>query len=248
MLKSRNRFGLVSLYHKYVPFDVRHRLYVLRHIKHFKQLRYKDLYPSNHGTHSLRGADRLKCIFIHIPKAAGTSISKSLFNDLTNHYTAFDYRIIFGKEDFSSYYKFAFVRNPWARLFSAYHYLKSGGWGPYEKQRAQDAFGGYEEFNDFVMSWLSHETWDTFIHFWPQYRFVSDLRGRLCIDEIFYFENIEEEFSSLCHKLKIKRPLQRANITNARLDYRDEYTPEAIDKVAKMYRKDVEMFKYTFDT
>jgi hypothetical protein len=243
-----NLFDIGSLYRKYVPFDVRHRLYVLRHIEGFKQLRHKDMYPSNLGTHSLRGADSLKCIFIHIPKAAGTSISKSLFKDLTDHHTAFEYQIIFGKRDFNSYYKFAFVRNPWARLFSAYHYLKSGGWGWYEKQRAQDAFGRYDAFNDFVISWLNRETLNTFVHFWPQSRFVSDLRGRLCVNEIFYFENIEGDFAKLCNRLKIKSTLHRVNVTNAKHDYRANYTPEAIKKVAELYQKDVEMFKYNFET
>mgnify|MGYP003150102182 FL=1 len=56
-----------------------------------------------------------KCVFVHITKTAGSSITKALGeNDNGNpHRNAFDYLKEMGEEKFKEYYKFAVVRNPW---------------------------------------------------------------------------------------------------------------------------------------
>ena len=91
-----------------------------------------------------------KCIFIHIPKAAGTSIERVFMDDLgldmdnrhalllgkntnktmgprrVSHLTAqemLDQHFI-SQELFDTYFKFAFVRHPVDRLYSIYRYRK----------------------------------------------------------------------------------------------------------------------------
>ena len=89
-----------------------------------------------------------KCIFIHIPKAAGTSIETVFLNDLkldfedkhalilgkstnlylpprvVSHLTATEMlsQHYISEELFNSYYKFSIVRNPIDRLYSTYKY------------------------------------------------------------------------------------------------------------------------------
>lgn len=70
----------------------------------------------------LPGERELGVIFTHIPKSAGTSIVDSLFGLKSRHapilrYAAYD------EQKFSDSFKFTFVRNPWSRIHSAYHYL-----------------------------------------------------------------------------------------------------------------------------
>ena len=70
--------------------------------------------------------DEHRCVFIHIPKAAGTSLTKTLFAAPSRHLQYTEYERANPKK-FKKYFKFTFVRNPYDRLFSAYSFLKKGG-------------------------------------------------------------------------------------------------------------------------
>ena len=75
-----------------------------------------------------------KFIFIHIPKNAGTSIrnsfningyDKQVVSKRYPHSTCSEIKKYCGDEIWNSYYKFSFVRNPFDRLVSFYHFHKS---------------------------------------------------------------------------------------------------------------------------
>ena len=66
--------------------------------------------------------DELQAIFFHVPKAAGTSLRRALYDSKSFHIPAIRYRIA-DAERFSNYFKFCIVRNPWDRLLSAFRYL-----------------------------------------------------------------------------------------------------------------------------
>ena len=69
-----------------------------------------------------------KCIFFHIPKTAGISVSTALFGNVKwGHRNVAFYKSHFGEKFFNSLYKFSFVRNPYDRLYSAFTFLKNGG-------------------------------------------------------------------------------------------------------------------------
>lgn len=61
------------------------------------------------------------CAFIHIPKTGGASIRKAFFKG--NHGEPYFYELPPEAEDF---FRFAFVRNPFDRLVSAFHMFTSG--------------------------------------------------------------------------------------------------------------------------
>jgi hypothetical protein len=81
-------------------------------------------------------SDSRKFIFIHIPKTGGTSIESALKDyciaeslsrpGSDTHASAISTRVLYGKEKFDKYFKFAVVRNPYERELSYFFYAAHG--------------------------------------------------------------------------------------------------------------------------
>lgn len=237
-----------EIYRAVLPFSARHKIYTMRQREELKDVRRAVTNVSSKGVFSLRRCDELRAIFVHVPKAAGTAISKAIFGDLIDHYTCPQYKIIFGRKDYARYYKFTFVRDPWARVYSAYKYLMAGGWGEYEGKRALDLIGEYSSFNEFVCNWLDSHNIERSVHFWPQHIFLSDICGSAAIDNIYRYESLDLEFARLCSVLGVDAHLEKINATpgSSAADYRDHYTSRAVDRVYALYKRDIRLLKYEF--
>ena len=233
------------IYQALVPEEYRFWFYKLRHLGEFKKLR-TTVYKSPKGDFSLRYCALHRCLPVHTPKAAGTSVAKSLFGELPYHYTATQLRVIFGRKKFNNYFKFAFVRNPWDRLYSAYSYLKGGGWNDQDRSWYMENLTDIPDFNTFVMDWLRSEKLQSHMHLKPQCDFVCDRYGKVLLDFLGYFESIREDFASIAEQLGMKKQLAHVNASKRR-DYRDIYSTVAIEKVNSLYREDIDNFGYKFD-
>lgn len=204
------------------------------------------IYPSDKGDFSLKAFDEHECIFVHITKTAGTSVARSLFSYLPYHYTAIDYRVIYGKQDFNRYFKFAFVRNPWDRLYSAYRYLKTGGWNEDDHLWAHKNIGHIDSFDRFVKEWVNSENIHKHLHFKPQHDFICDDNGRILLDYLAYFETLEKDFKYICEKLNINAQLGRHN-ANPGASYLEAYDEESRQIVSDAYADDIKLFGYNFE-
>lgn len=115
-------------------------------------------------------------VFIHVPKAAGTSISRlftsfSTYRDqeiggtpmgetlqpfykrrygLAKHSTAAEVMQVMGEQRFTKYFTFAFVRNPYTRAFSTYNYLRRQR--DHKDLRLVQAVSPLETFGDYLRS------------------------------------------------------------------------------------------------
>ncbi|RLE01334.1 MAG: hypothetical protein DRJ13_07130 [Bacteroidetes bacterium] len=198
--------------------------------------------------YTLKPFDDNQCIFIHIPKNAGQSVRNTLFeNLLPGHMKAYTYQLIFPKRIFENYYKFAFVRNPWDRLASAYMFMKGGG--AHEKDRlwSERTLTKYDSFESFVKNGLRNQEIQDWPHFRPQVDFLRGQNGMIELDFIGRFENLQQDFNHVRDHLGLSGELLFINKTKIKREpYQTYYSDESREITARVYKEDIEVFNYKF--
>lgn len=190
--------------------------------------------------------NQLKCIFVHVPKTAGTSLQETLFDfSHTGHFRWDEYRAM-DRKKFSEYYKFAFVRNPWDRVVSAYFYLSKGGRNSSDKKWADEVLSEYDDFNTFVLEWLTPQNIYTWNHFVPQTDFIFDKQDQMKVDFCGKFESLNEDFLTVSKRLGADKNLKNIN-KSSRGSYSQYYTEQTKAIVAEVYERDIRLLGYTFD-
>lgn len=190
---------------------------------------------------------QLKCIFIHIPKCAGMSVSEGLFGGEVGHRPARWFEL-YDKERFQSYFKFTFVRNPWDRLVSAFFYLKQGGMTPQDKTWAGRHLARFDTFDAFVRSLVDPKfrrvalAWP---HFAPQLDYIRDCSGRICVDYCGRVESFSRDYDRVCSILGVPARVRDTN-RSSHDEYYTYYTRESVEIVRDVYREDVAAFNYEF--
>jgi hypothetical protein len=139
-----------------------------------------------------------------------------------------------GEEVFSTYCKFAFVRNPFDRFVSYCAFMT----------RAGDAF---ERDPRAVMRHVLFELRPLqHILFRPQHEQLVDGSGRLLADVVGRVERMQQDYDAVCDRLGLPRT-QLGRVNNSRRgDYRAYYDQALIDGVTALYRRDLELFGYQF--
>jgi len=144
-----------------------------------------------------------------------------------------------------SYFKFAFVRNPWDRLLSAYC--------EFDKHRGRKYSHGikmplmllnrYRDFNDFCEK-LPDKYWRHDVHFKPQVDFVLE-HGRNVMDFVGRYESFGEDLERL-GKIIDFPPQTVHHKKTCHGDYRGAYTDKTQKIVEDIFAADIEEFGYEF--
>jgi hypothetical protein len=189
--------------------------------------------------------DTYRCIFIHIPKAAGISIEAALFSEKVGHkkilwYALHDY------QRFTSYFKFTFVRNPFARVVSAFFFLKKGGRNRFDAHWAEQHLSAFNRLDEFVYALqdksfaMSILAWQ---HFSPQYPYVTDPYGRILVDFIGKVETIDTDFRYVCSQLNVRTALPHHNRSHHN-DFRTYFNDRMTEIIHQLYKTDFLLFDY----
>lgn len=188
-----------------------------------------------------------KCIFIHIPKVAGTSIRNALGapERPRDHY---EYRLYLHSHSgkFEDYFKFCFVRNPWSRLFSTYNYLSKGGNQNSDLAFINDKNSSLGSFEQFVKQFLTVSSISRNVILRPQSSYIYDDHNNLMVDFVGKVESIQEDFQFIKEKLELATNLEKLN-TSTSNDYRKFYSSKLVDLVEEAYKEDIENFAYRFE-
>ena len=201
--------------------------------------------------------------FHHIPKCAGSSIHRVLRKlqntwNLLDSYDEYSGTFLTPEEVqrlHSQGWWFTFVRNPFGRVVSA--------WQMFEQAPAYNvpAVGGRTRTLADVVSLIVDIDWSTWRRKYDGQRFPASefgtddyLIGHLTpcychpLNQMHFIgqvENMQDDWAVVQDATGIRVALPRINTTNHR-PYRDYFTPELRDKVAAIYRDDIERFDYTF--
>jgi hypothetical protein len=74
---------------------------------------------------------------------------------------------------------------------------------------------------------------------------VCDKNGTISVDYVAKFEDIENEILELNSLMKTKVKLEYHNV-NIKKSYTEIYSPEMIEVVKRIYKKDIDIFEYCF--
>ncbi len=190
------------------------------------------------GTHSVRQALREHMSEEDLEQV-GLFVNKRFpFEELAaikhGHITLEQIRPFLGEEAFASYFKFAFVRNPFDRFVSYCAFMTRAD-GAFLKNPQQ------------VMRYILFQARpDQHILFQPQHTFVTDADGKLLADEIGRVEEMQASYDAICERIGIPSAQLGQVNSSRRGSYRDYYDQALIDGVAAYYRRDLELFGYEF--
>jgi len=191
-----------------------------------------------------------RCIFIHIPKTAGTSIEQFIKDNDKNpiillgvrngrsmhHFSALEIKSLF-PELFKKYYKFSFVRNPYDRLLSEYYWCKI--------QNVGYKFGKTKmEFLNYVSNVIKQKTYFKNIfhdHFIPQYMFIYNTQNKLLVNHLFKYEDLDNAIRFIKKKIQINGNLHQLNKTNVE---KTDWSNEEKEIIYELYKKDFLYFQY----
>ncbi|WP_162619414.1 sulfotransferase family 2 domain-containing protein [Salinicola peritrichatus] len=196
-----------------------------------------------------RWEDRHQCIFVHVPKAAGKAISRSLLDapNGTGHNKLRNYER--NREKYSVYRKVSVIRNPWDRLVSAFFYLRSldartNGGAFFKRHIGHDI-----EFQSFIRRLEDPSYREKILeweHFTPQKRFLIRRDGQLGVDFIARFESLSSDFETM--KALVNpgaSDLSRINASK-RESYESYYDEKLKAIVQHAYSEDIDTFEYEF--
>ena len=182
---------------------------------------------------------RGRIVFIHINKTAGTSVERAL-HLRSERKTALQKREEMGRERFERAFKFAFVRNPWDKVLSHYHYRM-------RTNRTGLADAGLD-FRTWVLKAYGERDprWhDDPRMFMAQRLWLDDDAGRCLVDFVGRFERLEQDFGEACRRMGVQATLPHVKVTR-HAPYREAYDDETRALVARVFAADLEAFGFEF--
>lgn len=214
-------------------------------------------------------------LFVHVPKSAGTSITNVLskytnycdleiggtdfgeriqpaYNKrfgLRKHSTARDIRHLVGDVAWSRFFTFSFVRNPFARCLSTYHFLRNWESPSADFTATMRAFDSFEAF---VMSDIWSKTNGPDDMFRPQAYWLGNGPGQkqLMVDYIGRVETIDSDIVNVLKIIGLEKAIYNLSeipvLNKSSYSNRSDFSsPDVIARIVAKYSVDFELFGYS---
>ncbi len=199
-------------------------------------------------------------IFLAVPKTASQSIRRALRPHLGpedweqcslfeqrrapiaalarrrhGHLSVRDVRPHIGDEVWRSYFKFAFVRNPWDRFVSIAFFLRGGNRAFLDAPR--DGMKRLAVQVDLTRRLVARD----------QHEILMDSDGAIAVDLLGRYETLEESFGRAMRRVGLTPPRLTPANASTHASYWKYYDAELKELVAERYAQDVARFDYAFE-
>lgn len=200
-------------------------------------------------------------VFVHVQKTAGTSLatrlvpyamqpSASRWNrvasdlGLIGDWRRFHYRKhaplrlaerLLPAEQLQDFFSFGFVRNPWDRMVSWYHYILSRA--DHQQHDRVQRLGDFEAFvREFSRKPRRSQWW-----------MLANRRDEIGVQFVGRYEHLQRDVESICARIGVAtQPMPHFNQVQ-RAPYQTYFTPAARRFVAEHAAREIEAFGYVFD-
>lgn len=172
-------------------------------------------------------------LFIHIPKNAGTSLSRALYGHAIKHDTVRYYeRFAPDLADFEP--SFAVLRDPVERFLSAYRHAKTGGCDREVAAPFRDAYLGLRDVDDALDHVEQRRSIYDIDHiFRPQTWYITRRDGTIGVRHLVLLHQIDRLPRYISRAIE---PLPHENCSSGE---EIPLTPEQIARIRILYREDV---------
>lgn len=216
---------------------------------------------------------RKKFVFVHVPKAAGSSINlaiyksgyRDLYFDVTGkvtHYLGNHFKckeldqhsnirqiINYFRDtevNVDDYFKFVFVKNPFAYEVSKYFYTIKIANDPVVDSEfykyCVEIKNNCKTFAEFCKTDIKYQGWQK-----NQIDKICSLdRKQILVDFVGKTERIQQDFNFVCDKIGIPRQKIPHINKSKHKHYTEHYDDETREIVAEKYAQDINFFKYKF--
>lgn len=212
---------------------------------------------------------KYKYVFVKTRKTAGTSVQVALWKyrgdldstaklpgirnfhvqnpigKLGSHASAKKIRNKIGLDKWKEYFTFAFERNPWDKVVSAYWHQRSRGlkmeFIPYCIEAAKNSLKKKVKFSTYKYDRVRAFPFD-----WDKYT----KNNKVIVDFIGKYENLEKDLLFICNTLKIpwdgKLTRELGSFRKDKSSYRKYYNKHTRNLVGDIFRREIEFFGYEF--
>lgn len=141
-----------------------------------------------------------------------------------------------GERRWNEYTKFCFVRNPYRQVVSDYLWKSRNTRATFSFTEYLGALAAPEAHPKIAPAgWVSN--WD-----------MMSIDGKLAVDFVGRFENMEEDFVAITSRLGLGRLelVGQSAKKSASYDYRSFYTEGDVERVTELFRKEIQEFGYSY--
>lgn len=223
-------------------------------------------------------SEKFKLLIIGIPKTGTVSIQEALTQQLdkdgechsitwkgkkyygdmfpqghVNHARAWEIKSVLGQEIYSQLTTIAFIRNPYAKLVSAYHFTKSNPlFFMHAGKRKWLKRTVFYSLGVFTAKFLPFGIWIMIYPYRSSSSYILDDSGYQIVNYVGATENLEEGINTFLSKAKIIGKKQKINLprknTSKHIDFRKYYKSKWVKKIADWKMgKDIQDYEERFE-